>query len=64
MVSTIYLLEPITDQAKAWVREHVQYESYQQMGRCICVEHRYIEPIVAGMQADGLVLDEDFAVGA
>jgi hypothetical protein len=61
MPSTIYLLTPITPDAEAWIEEHLPDDA-QHFGPSIVVEHRYIDDIVAGMQADGLILGTDFAV--
>lgn len=50
---SIYLLTPLTDNAKQWVDEHLPADR-QTLGNGIAVEHRYIEEIVQGAQRDGL----------
>jgi hypothetical protein len=52
---SIFLLEPQTDAAVAWVDEHLPSD-HLLFGASIVVERRYIADIVAGIQRDGLVL--------
>jgi hypothetical protein len=52
---SIFLLCPLTQSASAWVEEHLP-EDILTFGRGICVEHRYISDIVAGIQRDGLAV--------
>lgn len=55
--STIFLLEPPTDSARAWVEEHIPADATR-FGAAIVVEHRYIADIVARMAHDGLTVEE------
>jgi hypothetical protein len=57
---TLYLLEPLTDAAVAWVDDHLPAD-HQLWGSAVVVEHRYIRDIVAGIMSDGLVLDDGAA---
>lgn len=52
---TIVLLHLISESAKTWVAENV--ESAPRVGDAIAVEHRYADPIIDGMLADGLVVE-------
>jgi hypothetical protein len=52
---TLYILRPNTDQAKAWVEEHIESDA-QKWGGGVCVEHRYIGDIVNGIQAEGMTV--------
>jgi hypothetical protein len=52
---SVFLLFPLTNSASAWVEEHLP-EDVLLFGRGICVEHRYIAEIVAGIQRDGLAV--------
>ena len=54
--STIYLLEPLTDTARAWVEEHIPADATR-FGPAIVVEHRYIADIVTGITVAGLSVD-------
>lgn len=54
--STIFLLEPLTAAARAWVNDHIGSDAMQ-FGTTIVVEHRYIADIVAGICAAGLVVE-------
>lgn len=61
---SIYLIRPVSDAASSWIDEHVQPEPWQWLGGALAVEHRYIDALVEGMEADGLVRGEDFRVEA
>lgn len=54
---SLFLLRILSETARAWVEENVSREGFQpQFPKVLYVEHRYVADIVAGMQADGLVL--------
>jgi len=53
---TMYLVTPLSDEAKAWVEENVPLEDWQWLGNGFGVEHRYIGNLVQGMQEAGLVV--------
>ena len=53
---TIWLFNPLSERAKAWVAEHVAAESWQWLCDALAVEHRYAPAIVDAMVGDGLVL--------
>lgn len=59
---TVYMLKPLSEEAKEWIEEHVHYESYQVVGESIGVEHRYISDIVNAMIQQGLKQGIDFEV--
>jgi hypothetical protein len=50
---TVYLFELLTENARAWVNEHVSAER-QMLGRGLAVEHRHAAALAAGTQAGGL----------
>lgn len=50
---SICLLVPHTDAAREWVRFHMDPEARHWAGGTV-VEPRYIDDIVAGIEADGL----------
>lgn len=50
---TLYILRPNTDEAKAWVDEHIPADAQRWSGG-VAVEHRYIGAIVDGIRADGM----------
>ncbi len=54
--TTIYLLEPLTDAARAWVGKHIPAGATR-FGPAIVVEHRYIADIAAGITRDGLTVE-------
>lgn len=54
---TIYLVEPVSDAAKEWVKENVPLESWQWLGPAFAVEHRYITDLLAGIRGDGLAIE-------
>jgi hypothetical protein len=52
---SLYTLLPLTEVARQWVEEHLP-EDRMTFGKAVVVEHRYIEDIVRGAQADGMVV--------
>lgn len=53
---SVVLVRPLSDRAFAWIQENVHVEQWQWFGRAVSVEPRYVADLVAGMQADGLVV--------
>lgn len=54
---TIFLVRPLTPLAESWLDSHVDQEDAQHFGNALVVEHRYVQDLVAGMQADGLKVE-------
>jgi hypothetical protein len=52
---TLFLLQPLTDRASAWVEEHLAADRLT-WGSAVVVEPRYVADIVAGIRDDGLVV--------
>jgi hypothetical protein len=61
MPATVYLVVPVSDAAKEWLDVHID-EDATWHGNGVAVEHRYIEDILLGMVADGLVRGVDYKV--
>ena len=53
---TLYMLLPKSEAAKAWVSENLPADA-QTLGRAIAIEHRYIGPILDGINDAGLVVE-------
>ena len=53
---SLILIAPLTDEAKAWVTEHVAVESWAWMGPAFACEPRYAGDLLAGAEADGLIV--------
>jgi hypothetical protein len=53
---TIALITPLTDTAQTWVSEHLVHEESLYWCGALVVEPRYLDPIVAGMTDEGLVI--------
>ena len=51
----LYLFQPLTPAAYAWVEEHLPADATW-FGGAVVVEHRYIGDIVGGAIGDGLVV--------
>ncbi len=51
---SISLIEPLTSDAVAWFADNVPDDA-QYLGNKLSVEPRYLDDIVAGMEADGLL---------
>ena len=52
---TLFTFEPRTDDARAWIAEHVGGETTWISGALV-VEHRYAHDLAEGMRGAGLVL--------
>jgi hypothetical protein len=52
---TIFLVTPRTEAAEDWIEEHTPPDTTW-FGPSLVVEHRYVEDLVEGMRADGLVV--------
>ena len=52
---SVFLLTPITQSAQSWVEENLPSDA-QWFGNGVVVEHRYIWPILEGIQNDGLAV--------
>jgi len=61
-MQSVFLLTPLTEGAKGWVAQNVQYEPYQRLGRGIAIDHHYIGDIVVGLIEDGWLPNKDFQV--
>jgi len=55
---TLYLLQPNTDAARDWIREHISDEA-QTLGESVAVEHRYLRDILEGIRDDGLTFENN-----
>jgi hypothetical protein len=55
---SLFLLRPLNSAANGWMQDHLPVDSpeTQFWGEAIVIEPRYLEPIVDGILADGLVL--------
>jgi len=54
---TLFLLFPVTETAHSWVEENLPSDA-QWFGNAVVVEHRYIWPILEGIQNDGLAVSQ------
>ena len=54
---SLFLLQPHTAAAKAWIEENVQ-EDARWWGNALVIEHRYIDNVVNGAIKDGLTVEE------
>ena len=53
---TLYLFNPLTDRAEAWLREHCSADDeHHYLGRALAVEHRYIQDFIQLAINDGLM---------
>lgn len=54
---SIWTFTPRTVQGEEWIDRKVLSESWQWMGDVLCVDWRFGEPLVRGMQGDGLSVE-------
>jgi len=59
---SVYMLTPLTDEAREWIDDNISPESWQWLGGGLGVEHSYIADIVDGMEEEGLKHGKDFKV--
>jgi len=52
---SIFLLRPLNQSAQTWIEENLPSD-VQRFGNGVAVEHRYIWPILEGIQNDGLAV--------
>lgn len=50
---TIHLLQPLSEAAEDWVEHHIPDDATR-FDSAIVIEHRYIKPILHGLERDGL----------
>ncbi len=53
---SVVLFTPLTEDARAWIDENVQSESWQWLGASLAVDHRFAMDLLNGMAGAGLVL--------
>lgn len=53
---SIYLLRPMNDRAKQYLKATVDAEPYMYFGEALAVERRYISEIVRGAIEDGYIV--------
>jgi len=58
----VYLLTPISEPAKQWVKDNVQAESWQFSEDGVAIEAQHIQKIIDAMIAAGFTEHTDFNV--
>jgi len=61
MIPSVYLIRPLTDEAKGWIEEWIPADATSFAGG-VAVEWRYLDSIIAAMLDFGLALHTDFEV--
>ena len=56
--SSIVMVRPFTDAGIDWLRENTGSEPWQWLGGALAVEPRYVDAIMEGADADGLLVGE------
>ena len=62
MMQTVFTLTPLTPEAELWMKDNITYHSWQLLGKSLCIEHRFIADIIAGMIEVGFLPNKDFRV--
>lgn len=52
---SIWLLTPVSPEAVEWAEQYLP-EDAQTLGNAIAIEPRYVDPIVQGIEGDGLTV--------
>jgi hypothetical protein len=55
---SIVLIRGLSDAGQAWLDENVGDDETQYFGNAIAAEPRYVEAVMHGAQADGLVVGQ------
>ena len=61
-MKSIYQVWPITEACKEWFNENVDIPSYLYFGESICIESRFLDDIIHGMDDAGLEYAEDYEI--
>ena len=56
---TVFLIKPLTDPARNWLKQNAQHEAWQWFGDSLAVDHRFVEIILRGMKRAGLEAQHD-----
>ncbi len=51
---SIALVKPVTEEATAWIEQHVSQDGYQPQWPTLYVERRYLDDLLFGMYEAGL----------
>jgi hypothetical protein len=55
--SSTHLLRPLTENARAWVEDHIGSDNgFQPYFPTVVIEHRYVGAILEGISSDGLAV--------
>ena len=54
--SNIFAVRPLTDEAKKWIDDNAQVESWQWLGDALHVDKHHIDHLTEGMVEAGLVV--------
>lgn len=52
---TVVMFTPLTPKGEHWIQQNVEFESWQMMGKSLCVDHRLAEDLIAGMKKELIV---------
>jgi len=52
---SIFLLYPLSESAQSWIEENLPSDA-QWFGNAVAIEHRYIWPVLDGIQNDGMAV--------
>jgi hypothetical protein len=55
---SIFLLHPLSESARSWIADNLSSD-VQWFGEAVAIEHRFIRPILEGIQSDGLAVSND-----
>jgi hypothetical protein len=54
--ASVVMFQPVTEEAKQWVDDNLELEGWQWLGPAFAVDHRMVEHLIDGMEADGLTV--------
>lgn len=54
---SIVQITPMTEQASEWVDENVHTEAWQWLGASLCVDHRFADELLDGIDLAGFTIN-------
>lgn len=52
----VFLVQPVSREAREWVEENVYVEDWQWQGNAFAVDHHYVYDLVDGLHDAGLIV--------
>jgi hypothetical protein len=54
---SVWLVQPMNEGARAWIRDNVSVEPWQWFGTALAVDQHMLENLVLGIENEGFILE-------